>query len=95
MTDWNSTDDDRAPLPSVVRKVVLSPRQQQVLRLVAAGLTGGEIAHELSISPRTVRMHCDALKSKLGVPKRRLIPAAYRALTGEDPMLGLGSEASA
>jgi DNA-binding CsgD family transcriptional regulator len=86
--------NEAAPLPAGERKVALSPRQQQVLMLVAAGLTGWEIANELSISPRTARMHCDALKMKLGVPKRRLIPAAYRALTGEDPMLGFGSEAS-
>ena len=83
--------NDGVPLPAVGRKVALSPRQQQVLMLVAAGLTGGEIAQELSISPRTARMHCDALKIKLGVPKRRLIPAAYRAITGEDPLLELGS----
>jgi DNA-binding CsgD family transcriptional regulator len=57
------------------------------MALVAAGLTGGEIARELEISPRTVRMHCDALRVKLGVPKRRLIPAAYRAITGDDPLL--------
>ena len=83
--------NDGAPLPAVARKVALSPRQHQVLILVAAGLTGGEIARELSISSRTVRMHCDALRVKLGVPKRRLLPAAYRAITGEDPLLALGS----
>ena len=86
--------NDAEPLPAVARSVVLSTRQHQVLTLVAAGLTGDEIAGELSISPRTVRMHSDALRNKLGVPKRRLIPAAYRALTGADPMLELGSEAS-
>jgi two-component system, NarL family, nitrate/nitrite response regulator NarL len=87
--------NDGAPLPAIGRNIALSRRQQQVLVLVAAGLTGAEIARELSISPRTVRMHCDVLKVKLGVQKRRLIPAAYRALTGHDPMLELGSEASA
>lgn len=85
---------DGEPLLAGARGVVLSPRQHQVLTLVAAGLTGDEIARKLSISPRTVRMHSDALRNKLGVPKRRLIPAAYRALTGEDPMLALGSEAA-
>jgi DNA-binding NarL/FixJ family response regulator len=85
---------DGEPLLAAARSVVLSTRQHQIMTLIAAGLTGGEIARELSISPRTVRMHSDALRNKLGVPKRRLIPAAYRALTGEDPMLALGSEAS-
>jgi DNA-binding CsgD family transcriptional regulator len=83
--------NDGAPLPVVAQAVRLSPRQRQVLSFVAAGLTGCEIARELGISPRTVRMHCDALRIKMGVPRRRLIPAAYRALTGEDPLLELGS----
>jgi DNA-binding CsgD family transcriptional regulator len=81
--------DEIAPLSGVARTISLSPRQSQVLERVAAGRTNAEIAHELAISPRTVRMHCDALKLKLGVAKRRLIPAAYRAITGEDPFLGL------
>ena len=83
---------DGMPLPAATRSVALSPRQHQVMALVAAGLTGGEIAGELEISPRTVRMHCDVLRVKLGVPKRRLIPAAYRAITGEDPLLKSESE---
>ena len=63
--------DDVAPLAAVGRTVSLSRRQRQVLVRVAAGRTNAEIARELAISPRTVRMHCDALKVKLGVPKRR------------------------
>lgn len=86
--------DDVAPL-SVGRTVSLSLRQRQVLVGVAAGQTNAEIARELEISPRTVRMHCDVLKAKLGVPKRRLIPAAYRAITGEDPFLELQSQTMA
>ena len=74
-----------APLSAVARTVNLSSRQREVLVYVAAGRTNAEIAQALAISPRTVRMHCDALKVKLGVPKRRLIPAAYRAITGLDP----------
>jgi DNA-binding CsgD family transcriptional regulator len=84
--------DDVTPLAAVGRTVALSWRQRQVLVRVAAGQTNAEIAGELAISPRTVRMHCDALKVKLGAPKRRLIPAAYRAITGEDPFLEPESE---
>ena len=84
--------DDVAPLPAVGRTISLSWRQRQVLVRVAAGRTNAEIASELAISPRTVRMHSDALKLKLGAPKRRLIPAAYRAITGEDPFLEPESE---
>jgi DNA-binding NarL/FixJ family response regulator len=35
----------------------LTPRQLEVLRGVARGLTDKEIASELSLSPRTVEMH--------------------------------------
>ena len=86
--------EELAPLAAIARTISLSPRQRQVLVRIAAGRTNAEIAHELAISPRTVRMHCDALKIKVGVPKRRLIPAAYRAITGEDPFLDGNSAGS-
>jgi DNA-binding CsgD family transcriptional regulator len=64
----------------------LTPRQLQIVGYVAAGLTDHEIAATLAISPRTVRMHCDAVRSRLAVARRRLIPATYRQLTGKDPL---------
>jgi DNA-binding CsgD family transcriptional regulator len=51
----------------------LSRRQKQVLSLLAEGLTDEEIGLRLDISPRTARAHVDALKHKLGVPRRREI----------------------
>jgi hypothetical protein len=41
----------------------------------------------LAISARTARMHCDRIRSKLGVDKRRPIPAPYGSRTGRDPLL--------
>jgi hypothetical protein len=38
------------------------------------------------LSPRTAKAHSDALRRKLGVAKRRQIPAAYRLVTGCDPL---------
>ena len=35
----------------------LTPREHEVVRLVALGRTGDEIAHELDVSPETVRSH--------------------------------------
>src|SRR5579875_2406610 len=35
---------------------------------------------------RHLDAHCDALRQKLGVPRRRQIPIAFRLLTGEDPL---------
>jgi DNA-binding CsgD family transcriptional regulator len=67
------------------RSVPLTVRQRQVLSGLARGMTAQEIAVELSISPRTVRMHRDMLRSKLAVQRCREIPQAYREATGADP----------
>ena len=72
----------------------LTTRQRQVVELIAAGCSNEEIGGRLGISPRTVKAHCDVLRQKLGVSRRRHIPAAYRALTGDDPLAAV-SEPSA
>jgi DNA-binding CsgD family transcriptional regulator len=64
----------------------LTDRQRQVVALIAAGCSNDEVGAKLGISPRTAKAHCDVLRQKLGVPRRRQIPAAYRALTGDDPL---------
>jgi len=64
----------------------ITPRQRQVVALIAAGLSNDEVAERLHISPRTAKAHADVLRQKLGCSRRRQIPAAYRALTGEDPL---------
>ena len=64
----------------------LTERQLQIVELIAHGCSNVEIAARLGISPRTAKAHSDALRQKLGVPRRRQIPAAFRALTGEDPL---------
>jgi LuxR family maltose regulon positive regulatory protein len=65
---------------------VLTARQKQVVELIAAGCSNEEVGERLGISPRTAKAHCDVLRQKLGVPRRRQIPRAFRALTGEDPL---------
>jgi DNA-binding CsgD family transcriptional regulator len=62
-------------------------RQRQVVELIAAGCSNDEIGRRLGISPRTAKAHSDVLRQKLGVRKRRQIPAAYRLLTGDDPLM--------
>ena len=64
----------------------LTARQLQIVELIAQGYSNKELGTRLGISPRTAKAHCDALRQKLGVPRRRQIPAAFRALTGEDPL---------
>ena len=44
---------------------VLSPREREVLDLLANGLTGEEVATRLSLSPETVRTHVRNAMGKL------------------------------
>jgi len=77
------------------RALKITERQREVVELIAAGLSNDEVGDRLGISPRTAKAHCDVLRQKLGVSRRRQIPVAYRLLTGEDPLLqSLGSDPS-
>jgi DNA-binding CsgD family transcriptional regulator len=54
----------RHPLPRLTR------RQKELLRLVAAGFTNGQIACQLGISGGTVRIHLENIYQKLEVSNR-------------------------
>jgi len=58
----------------------LSQREQEVLQLVAEGLTNQEIAARLVISIRTVKKHVENIHGKLGVQNRSRAVARGRAL---------------
>jgi len=47
-----------------------SPREYQVLALVAQGLTNREIAYRLGISDRTVQFHVNSIFNKTGAQSR-------------------------
>jgi DNA-binding CsgD family transcriptional regulator len=64
----------------------ITARQREIVALIAAGCSNDEVGLRLGISPRTAKAHCDVLRQKLGVSRRRQIPIAYRLLTGEDPL---------
>ena len=58
----------------------LTDRQLEVLRLLAGGLTNGEIATQLVLSVRTVDRHVAEILAKLGVTSRRQAAAQAEAL---------------
>ena len=58
----------------------LSPREQEVLELIAAGLTNREIAGALVVSPETVKKHTASIYGKLGVSNRTEAAARAREL---------------
>ena len=61
----------------------LTPRQAEIVGLLADGLTDTEIAARLLLSPKTVGHHVSALLAKLGVSSRRDVGAAL-GLPAED-----------
>jgi DNA-binding CsgD family transcriptional regulator/tetratricopeptide (TPR) repeat protein len=63
----------------------LTAREQEVLRLVAAGRSNREIAAELFISPRTASVHVSNILSKLSVTSRGEASAAAHRLHLFDP----------
>jgi predicted ATPase/DNA-binding CsgD family transcriptional regulator len=66
----SSQGDAIPPVPSTSADVGLTPREREVLRLVATGLTNAQVAERLIITPRTVNAHLTAIYSKLGVQSR-------------------------
>ena len=48
----------------------LTPREVEVLGLVATGMTNAQVAEELFLSPRTVQRHLNSVYHKIGVGSR-------------------------
>lgn len=74
--DAPSHDDDAAKALAE-----LTPREREVLRLVAEGLSDAQIAERLVVSPHTVHRHVANIRAKLRLPSRAAA-AAYAARAG-------------
>jgi DNA-binding NarL/FixJ family response regulator len=68
-------------LPAYQHPSNLSPRERDVLKLLAAGHTNAEIAAVLYVSVNTVKSHVRGILNKLGVEHR--LQAAIIALRYE------------
>jgi DNA-binding NarL/FixJ family response regulator len=58
------------PTPDLDPAEALTAREQEVLQLVAEGLTNKAIAQALSISEHTVKFHINTIMGKLNAPSR-------------------------
>ena len=56
--------------PAAVRPSILTAREQEVVRLLAEGRTVKEVAHELSLSIKTIEAHKLNLMRKLNIHNR-------------------------
>ena len=77
-----------APVSELSGREELSEREEEVLRLLAAGYTNAEVARRLVISPRTVETHRSNLQRKLGLRTRaELARAAFSGGIAALPVL--------
>jgi DNA-binding NarL/FixJ family response regulator len=77
---------DAAPAPTTADVDALTPREREVLQLIAAGRNNSEIAADLTISEVTVKTHVGHILMKLGLRDRAAaIVFAYESgLAGRD-----------
>ena len=80
------TDDSPDALEAASRVASLSPRERQVLLLVADGVTTKRIAFDLGLSVRTIEIHRERAVRRLGV---RTMAEAIRLLTFASPAVPL------
>jgi DNA-binding NarL/FixJ family response regulator len=86
--DWPGDElEEMQPHVGEEARGALSPRQLDVLRLVALGANAAKIATELSISEATVRTHVKNVLERLGAQNRAhaVALAMARGLLGENP----------
>jgi predicted ATPase/DNA-binding CsgD family transcriptional regulator/Tfp pilus assembly protein PilF len=69
-TPFSSAPEQPSAAPAREHPAGLTPREVEVLGLVATGLTNAQVAGRLFLSPRTVQRHLNSIYHKLGVSSR-------------------------
>jgi len=60
----------KVPAPTLAKMEALSKREEEIARLVASGLSNGEVAQRLSLSRHTVKNYLFRVYQKLGISTR-------------------------
>jgi non-specific serine/threonine protein kinase len=60
-------------MQQVIRTSMLTPRQDEIAALIAAGFTNGEIADRLGLTRGVVSEHVTNIRWRLGLSRRREI----------------------
>jgi ATP/maltotriose-dependent transcriptional regulator MalT len=58
-------------IPATSSALRLSSREAEIMTLIAAGHSNGEIATALTVAEKTVKNHVNRIYAKLGVASRR------------------------
>jgi DNA-binding NarL/FixJ family response regulator len=82
-----------AVAPIVAEAYDLSPREQEIIRLIARGVGTPGIADDLHVSRHTVRDHLKAIFAKVGVSSRGELVARLFAEFYEPTHLAAGPDA--
>lgn len=80
--------------PGRQRGWFITPRQEQVIRLIAAGRSLKQVGFDLGISHKMAECHCAEIRRRLNVASSREIPLAFMRQAGIDPYPRLESDAA-
>lgn len=81
----NSTADHALADPTAACAARFTPRQADILRLIASGYSDKDLARELGVSYGTVRTHLDRMFERFGVRTRSALIFRWTLMANGDP----------
>jgi DNA-binding NarL/FixJ family response regulator len=77
---WWLTDAEIKAERALLDRMTLTPRQDQIARLAASGLSNKQIARDLGITEGTVKAHMQNIFNRIGTRSRTVLAAQWREL---------------